>query len=106
LGVPLVSRVRLSAAIFLPSRENPTQQKDFRSILNAVQQVLAVLILSFLSLYGFLALQYIHSVLSAYAQAVPDGCQVANFCHGICRKANTASRAKNLLLSSTGIYFT
>jgi hypothetical protein len=33
---------------------------------------------------------------------VPDGCQVAIFCHGICRKANTASRAKKLLLSSTG----
>ena len=33
---------------------------------------------------------------------MPDGCQVAIFCHGICRKANTASRAKKLLLSSTG----
>lgn len=35
---------------------------------------------------------------------MPDGCQVANFCHGICIKANTACRAKNLLLSSTGSY--
>jgi len=76
LGVP--PRVRLSAAIFLPcALKTQCNKRISASILNAVLQVLVVLILSFLSLHGFLALQFIHSYLSTNAQAVPVGCQVA-----------------------------
>jgi hypothetical protein len=73
LGVPFVPRVRLSAAIFFPSTQKPDATKGFplQSLTQGHKFMQGCF--EFFSLYGFLALQFIHANPVPNTQSILDG---------------------------------